>query len=32
MVEFNAAVAADDRVEACVLAIADGVTLCRRVK
>ncbi|KAM0897082.1 hypothetical protein ACQ4PT_022800 [Festuca glaucescens] len=32
MVEFNAAVAVDDRVEACVLAIADGVTLCRRIK
>uniref|UniRef100_A0ACD6AIF0 Uncharacterized protein n=1 Tax=Avena sativa TaxID=4498 RepID=A0ACD6AIF0_AVESA len=32
MLEFNAAVAADDRVEACVLPIADGVTLCRRVK
>ncbi|TVU05347.1 hypothetical protein EJB05_48505, partial [Eragrostis curvula] len=31
-VEFNAAVAADDRVEACLLPIADGVTLCRRVK
>ncbi|TVT96707.1 hypothetical protein EJB05_58064 [Eragrostis curvula] len=29
---FNAAVAADDRVEACLLPIADGVTLCRRVK
>uniref|UniRef100_A0A453J9U8 Caffeoyl-CoA O-methyltransferase n=2 Tax=Aegilops tauschii TaxID=37682 RepID=A0A453J9U8_AEGTS len=27
---FNAAVAADDRVEACILPIADGVTLCRR--
>jgi predicted O-methyltransferase YrrM len=32
MLDFNAAVAADDRVEACVLPIADGVTLCRRVK
>ncbi|TVU05341.1 hypothetical protein EJB05_48499, partial [Eragrostis curvula] len=32
LVEFNAAVAADDRVEACLLPIADGVTLCRRVK
>lgn len=30
--EFNAAVAADDRVEACIVPIADGVTLCRRVK
>ncbi|KAM3316807.1 hypothetical protein ACQJBY_034774 [Aegilops geniculata] len=29
---FNAAVADDDRVEACILPIADGVTLCRRVK
>jgi len=29
---FNAAVATDDRVEACILPIADGVTLCRRVK
>uniref|UniRef100_A0ACD5Y2X3 Uncharacterized protein n=1 Tax=Avena sativa TaxID=4498 RepID=A0ACD5Y2X3_AVESA len=32
MLGFNAAVAADDRVEACVLPVADGVTLCRRVK
>ncbi|KAK3123783.1 hypothetical protein QOZ80_8AG0635960 [Eleusine coracana subsp. coracana] len=32
MVGFNAAVAADDRVQACLLPIADGVTLCRRVK
>ncbi|KAL6661715.1 hypothetical protein ACP70R_001099 [Stipagrostis hirtigluma subsp. patula] len=32
MVGFNAAVAADDRVEACLLPLADGVTLCRRVK
>uniref|UniRef100_A0A0D9X9C6 Caffeoyl-CoA O-methyltransferase n=1 Tax=Leersia perrieri TaxID=77586 RepID=A0A0D9X9C6_9ORYZ len=32
MVGFNATVAADDRVEACLLPIADGVTLCRRVK
>ncbi|KAI4977556.1 hypothetical protein ZWY2020_059693 [Hordeum vulgare] len=32
LVGFNAAVAADDRVEACIVPIADGVTLCRRVK
>ncbi|KAM0923717.1 hypothetical protein ACQ4PT_005338 [Festuca glaucescens] len=32
MVEFNASIATDDHVEACVLAIADGVTLCHRVK
>ncbi|KQJ98831.1 hypothetical protein BRADI_3g39380v3 [Brachypodium distachyon] len=32
MVGFNAAVAADDRVQACLLPIADGVTLCRRLK
>lgn len=32
MIEFNAMVAADDRVEACLLPLADGVTLCRRLK
>ncbi|KAE8814932.1 caffeoyl-CoA O-methyltransferase [Hordeum vulgare] len=32
LVGFNAAVAADDRVEACIVPIADGVKLCRRVK
>ncbi|KAF0896043.1 hypothetical protein E2562_018163 [Oryza meyeriana var. granulata] len=32
MVGFNAMVAADDRVEACLLPVADGVTLCRRLK
>uniref|UniRef100_A0A0E0EN10 tricin synthase n=1 Tax=Oryza meridionalis TaxID=40149 RepID=A0A0E0EN10_9ORYZ len=31
MVGFNAMVAADDRVEACLLPVADGVTLCRRL-
>uniref|UniRef100_A0A0A9HW75 Caffeoyl-CoA O-methyltransferase n=1 Tax=Arundo donax TaxID=35708 RepID=A0A0A9HW75_ARUDO len=29
--EFNAAIAADRRVHVCQLAIADGLTLCRRV-
>ncbi|RLN35732.1 hypothetical protein C2845_PM03G01170 [Panicum miliaceum] len=29
--EFNAAIAADRRVRVCQLAIADGLTLCRRV-
>jgi caffeoyl-CoA O-methyltransferase len=29
--EFNAAVAADPRVHVCQVAIADGLTLCRRV-
>ncbi|XP_040382995.1 caffeoyl-CoA O-methyltransferase 1-like [Oryza brachyantha] len=32
MLGFNAMVAADDRVEACLLPAADGVTLCRRIK
>lgn len=29
--EFNAAIAADPRVHVCQVAIADGLTLCRRV-
>jgi caffeoyl-CoA O-methyltransferase len=29
--EFNAAIAADGRVHVCQLAIADGLTLCRRI-
>ncbi|KAL1557950.1 Caffeoyl-CoA O-methyltransferase 5 [Salvia divinorum] len=31
VLEFNKAIAADQRVEICQLAIGDGVTLCRRV-
>lgn len=31
MLEFNKALAADPRIEVCMIPVGDGITLCRRI-